>query len=571
MRITVPTSPSMFLLSAVLTLAGGEFTHAEPADGRDQDARIFRRVSHFILSNQKATFTLDETPIPFVDWTLVQAGFIEYLDNRNGKTVPLSGQHDLESADQVRAVPFAVPFGLQLRTTPARTGGSLAEELFPADPSFPWEMKSKRVHTLIRDDQDGLYKLWYETDAGIAFAASKDLKQWQRPLKPHRKHAGRQETNLLGVLNADDAVNSGVLSSVEEARPGASGAFFVDPSARADERYKCTFLAHVKKNNYDYGNEAAQPVSAMTGPTSTVIFGAVSADGVGWRILPKPIMLHDADTMTVAKWDPNVKRYVMFTRLWEFGRRAVGRSQTSDFSRWPLPDNVLSPGPQQAPTEDYYATAFSFYPGLPQLRVIFLLNYNREFDGSDIRLSTSRDGQLFHFTPGGPLLVHGAPGTPQAGFLAATPSFVRAPDGRMLLFCNAYAMPHKFPRYRFGRTEQRLAWWPADRLVALEAPTHGEFTTSELKLDGDAIVLNMSTSHSGGIQVELRDEKFNPIAGHTFAESDTLSGDNAAMAVTWRGDGNVGDLRGRRIYLRFRMRAASLFALGARAGERIKP
>jgi hypothetical protein len=531
------------------------------ADEPDQDARIFRRVEHFIVANRRVNLTLDAKPIPMVDWTLVQAGFIEYVDKRDGKVVPLKAKHDLQSPEQVRAVPFAVPVALQLRTMPARLDSSLTEEFSPTDPRFPWQRK-KRVHMLVYDDADGLYKLWYETEAGIAFATSPDLKQWHLPLKPHRKRDG-QETNLLSVLNAEDAAKNGMLASSGEAQPGASGAFFADPAAPADQRYKCTFLAHLKKNNYDYAKETAEPVSAMTGPGSTVLWGGVSADGVGWRILLRPIMLHDADTMTVAKWDPNINQYVMYTRLWEFGRRAVGRSQTADFHRWPLPDNVLSPGPQQAPTEDYYATASSFYPGVPQLRMIFLLDYQGQYDGSDIRLSMSRDGRQFHLVPGEPLVARGAPGTPEAGFLSPVPSFVRAPDGRMLLFCNCYPQPHKFPRYRFGSTQQKLAWWPADRLVALEAAGHGEFTTPVLKLDGDALVLNLSTSPAGRIQVELRDEKFNPIAGHAFADADPLVGDSTAMKVTWRGNGNLVPLRGQQIYLRFRMQAARLFALAA--------
>jgi hypothetical protein len=43
----------------------------------------------------------------------------------------------------------------------------------------------------------------------------------------------------------------------------------------------------------------------VTGDTSTVLFGVTSPDGASWTVIEKPLMLHDADTLAVAMWDPN--------------------------------------------------------------------------------------------------------------------------------------------------------------------------------------------------------------------------------------------------------------------------
>jgi hypothetical protein len=301
----------------------------------------------------------------------------------------------------------------------------------------------------------------------------------------------------------------------------------------------------------------------MTDPGSTVMFGMVSADGIGWRVLPKPIMLHDADTKTVTRYDTLLKRYVMYTRLYELGRRSVGYSETTDFASWPLPTNVLSAGPNDPPSVDFYASGFAYYPGRPDIRVMTCLVYDRAVDGATIRLASSRDGHAFRFVPGTPIM--GGSGSPDAqeGFLSAEPTLVRTPDGRMIVFYNTYRMPHKFPRHRFYSKTQYAAWWPADRLAAVEAPQGGEFTTAAMILRGNRILLNMSSERTGGIEVELRDEKFRPIPGRTFAEADTLCGDNTSATVTWKGESDVSSSLNQKLYLRVRLRAAKLFALSA--------
>jgi hypothetical protein len=295
----------------------------------------------------------------------------------------------------------------------------------------------------------------------------------------------------------------------------------------------------------------------------TVLFGAVSADGIGWRVLPRPIMLHDADTLTVVRWDALLKRYVMYTRLYELGRRSIGYSETSDFARWPLPTNVLSAGPDDPPTADFYASAFTYYPGQPDIRTMMCLVYDRAVDGSTIRLASSRDGHAFRFLPGEPVI--GGPGSEDqaAGFISAQPSLVRTPDGRMLVFYNVFGMPHKFPRHRFFARQDYVAVWPADRLAAIEAPDEGEFTTAPARLRGKRIVLNMQAHRTGGVRVELRDENFRVLPGHSFADADLLHDDAPRAAVTWKGNGDLTEYTDRTIYLCFRMRAAKLFSVAA--------
>jgi hypothetical protein len=552
------------LVLMIISMAHAAAQESAPA-AEDEQSRYFQKIGHYIVEDRKVENELTETPFPFLDWGLIQPGFIAYVNDATGELLPLSDPHDLTNPKQVRAVPVAVPAGVQIRAQPAARGGTFAEMLL--EPKFPWEQDCT-VHTLLFDEKDQLYKLWYESKDQIAYAESKDFKTWDRPLRPHRTYEGHEQTNLLAVIGAvDGGEGLGDIRSADEAKPGAGGAFFIDPSAPPDQRYKCTFLAHVKPTTVEYARQSGLPLSAMTDPPSTVMFGAVSADGIGWRILPKPIMLHDADTMTVAHYDVLLKRYVMYTRLYELGRRSVGFSETSDFSRWPLPINLLSAGPGESPSVDYYAPAFAPYPGRAQLRTMMCLVYDRSVDRSHIRLATSRDGHRFSFVPGDPVIGAAGSAEGDAGFLSAQPSLVRVPDGRMVVFYDSSPKPHKFPRHRFGGSRHWSASWPADRLAAIEAPQDGEFTTAAVILRGNRIVLNMQSTRTGGIRVEVRDEKFRPIPGRTFADADLLFGDEQAATVTWNGDGDLGDCAGKTIHLCVRLRAAKLFSLASTKSE----
>jgi len=463
-----------------------------PLETEDEEFKIFRPINQPIL--EERTFPeriLDATPQPFLDWGLVQPGFIDYLGQK-GEIVPLSDEHSYDDPNQIHAVPFGIPIGICIRVNPPEIGGRFSEEILR--PDQPWEDENVKANTLLHDPQSGLYKLWYETRAGLAYAESQDLKTWHKPLSNLVEYGDNKETNLIGVVGIEEAL-AGEFKAKEEAKPGASSSFFADPSAPPEERYKTTFLAHAKRLNEDGSlREPNRPVSAMTGPGSTVIFGAVSPDGLHWRVLPRPVMYHDADTKTVPAFDPLLGRYVMYTRQYELSRRSIARSETDDFSDWPIPQNILTAGPGDLPSQDLYASGFCTYPRNPEIRLLFCLVYNRSLDCADIRLAESRDGRVFHFLPGDPVFSHGGSGEPQAGFLSATPNLVRTPDGSLMCLYTEWTMPHKFPRFRFQDSAQKVAWWKEDRLAGIEAEAYGEFTTIPFRLRGNRINLNLFPS-----------------------------------------------------------------------------
>src|SRR3990172_11055837 len=71
----------------------------EPAG--DEWARLFRKPNHPIVNEQAITERdLDSHPMPFLDWGIIQPGFVEYVDTE-GKIVPLSGEHSIENPDTI--------------------------------------------------------------------------------------------------------------------------------------------------------------------------------------------------------------------------------------------------------------------------------------------------------------------------------------------------------------------------------------------------------------------------------------------------------------------------------------
>jgi hypothetical protein len=52
-------------------------------------------------------------------------------------------------------------------------------------------------------------------------------------------------------------------------------------------------------------------------------------------------MGHMNDSGPAVYYDAKLNRYVGYFRFFMMGRRAIGRAETDDFWRWPVPEMVL--------------------------------------------------------------------------------------------------------------------------------------------------------------------------------------------------------------------------------------
>lgn len=460
--------------------------------------------------------------IVFTNWYYIRPGDLDWVD-ASGKSVYVNGSEGPLGATY-RGVD--TPRGIRLvAQKPERTG--------------PRSGPSR-----IRQDK-GLLRGW----AGNAYFESVDGKAWEKK---------------ADLVNAPDIGN-----------------VFIDPSAPEAERYKCVwvddgitaaeFEAYRKKRPDDWEPRAllhyaeTQKVSGIR--------GAVSPDGIRWTKIPEPLVIEYSDTELVPYYDERRRKYVIYTRQWSvgpyttrqaanirnswtgIGRRAIGRSESSDFRRFPVSRMIVEPTPDMAPSDVLYTNCRTTIPGAPDHHLMFPTIWHVDEDTTSITLLSSHDGELWHFVPGGPILETQPFGQWDGGCVWATPNLVELPDRAFALPYRGDNFPHKYPRGQ-RKAEDGYALWPKGRIVALEAKDRGEFTMIAIIPPGRTLLINALTQRVGEIRVQV-----DGISGRSFADAIPIIGDQFRTPVTWKGGTDLGHKDGSAIVLRFRMEKAKLFGL----------
>lgn len=82
-----------------------------------------------------------------------------------------------------------------------------------------------------------------------------------------------------------------------------------------------------------------------------------------------------------------------------------------------------------------------------------------------------------------------------------------------------------------------------------------------LHFDGRVREVNLATGAAGGRRVELQNADGSPVPGFALAAGEEMIGDEIERIISWRGNPDLGALRGRSIRLRFVLRNADLYSL----------
>lgn len=511
-------------------------------------------------------YLLEPGPHLFTDWRYVRPGMIRWDTADRQPTSLFATQGD---PGPVQPHPLDVPHNLRIVARPPQKAGPFI------GPDRPWE-KMIFWSTLLHDG--GKYRLWYEAVPGaywasssasarpaiepglgdlLCYAESDDLQTWTRPSLGIQDYYSQPSNIIFG-------------SSLTPETGYHGGAVFIDPSAPPQERYKSFFMGRLPLERLrDCERRLGLTADTMALHFQRAMFGAVSPDGLHWTALPDPVMLANSDTSNRAHYDPDLGKYVAYVRMWLFGRRAVGRAETDDFRRWPLPEPVLWTTPGDDPAADIYTNANTRYPGASGQHLMFPALYCRDTDTTEIYMASSSEGRLWSFLPGEPILSIGSADAWDAGCLFAGGNLVQVGGGRVALPLIGYHVPHKYPR-SMPLGQAGFATWPAERLAALEANGIGSFTTPQLIFLGSCLRLNVETRRAGEVLVEVAEAEGPPkpvpqaegsaVPGLSFADCDSICGDLPAHTVTWRGSADLSALAGRPVSLRFRLRAASLYA-----------
>jgi hypothetical protein len=142
--------------------------------------------------------------------------------------------------------------------------------------------------------------------------------------------------------------------------------------------------------------------------------------------------------------------------------------------------------------------------------------------------------------------------------------------GQVGLPYSSSTFPHKYPRWpdRDDRGRPRYALWKRGRLAYVEALGEGFFATPVVKFTGRQIKLNLKTSMTGEVRVEVvaitswvhKKKSEQVVEGRSFADCDAISGDHLSHTLTWQGQADLGHPEGQPVYFRFQLRAAKVYS-----------
>jgi hypothetical protein len=476
----------------------------------------------------------------------------------------------------------------------------LHEKLVTAD--APWEADAHLGSYSTIVQENGKIRLWYDVRAGVpepgknppfmglAYAESSDGIHFEK--KPLRlvERNGSRENNLVLPPRPDWLTLGG-------------GTVWRDdnPNAAPDARYK------------SWSKMYAKPGSPIRGPHRLW----KSPDGLTWTHDERPMTgLRAADTQPSWFWDARIGRYIGYSREWirekpGFGARLASYNESDDMVNWTAmhfslgpderdasaapamqldPDQLTVNGEDVFPSreertagvvgEDQVLTPMlpiDFYgPGVFPYEDVYLAlipvfyHWKGSAEGtfpstSDIQLAVSRDAR--HFTRPGPrraFLSTGMNGTWDSRWIYPVLRPVRMND-QLWIYYMGTNHDHAGlldPESKQVETALSRAILRLDGFVAAEADYEGgTFMTPPLQFHGTTLELNLDTGAGGVTQVEILRESGEPLPGYRMVDADELNGNSVKMVASWNGGKtDVGSLAGQPVRLRFRMRAAKLFA-----------
>jgi len=395
----------------------------------------------------------------------------------------------------------------------------------------------------------------------IGYIESEDGIHWQRPSLGLIDFKGSTDNNL-------------VFAGLGKDRIGIHGfAPFKDPNPTcpAEARYKALGA-----------NELDWPLK---------LYALQSPDGLHWSLIQEePVMTEGTfDSQNLAFWDSLHGEYRAYIRHVSGNFfRGIMTCTSSDFVHWTKPEWLEYPG---SPDEQLYTnqvlpyyraphlflgfpTRYTERPWSPSIEALPELEHRRiracisERYGAaltDGQFMASRDGRTFKrwdeafIRPGLRPVGSWAYGDCYQGWgLIETASDIAgAPNELSLFVSEGY--------WRGTANAIRRYTLRIDGFVSLHVPLGGgELITKPLTFDGQRLLLNISTSAGGSARVEIQSPDGRPLDGFALDDCIEIIGDSLEFPVQWRG--NIADLAGQPVRLRFVLRDADLysyrFALG---------
>jgi hypothetical protein len=419
----------------------------------------------------------------------------------------------------------------------------------------PWERFASLYGTVLRDPQDGLFKMWYLTGPQsdnkvlirgrealgnctlLAYAVSRDGVHWIKPELNQVDFAGSTANNLVDV-GRSNCEGFAVLYDERDKDPERRFKSFYWEHGGVD-----TFVEHEGRLIWGEGEGDGMWVS-------------FSPDGVHWKNCDSnPVIAKGSDTTQSLVWDERLGKYVAFGRMGAGGRK-IARATSDDGVHFGEPELVFAPDELDEEGTQFYGMPLHIYEGI-YIGMVWV--YREGVDGCiDTSLATSRDGVHWQrVLDRQTFLGLGPRGSWEDGMVRVSQNFVLV-DDEIYLYYGGVQGAHTGRKFKqVERTQQPalgLATLRRDGFVSLEArEEEGQLLTKPLVIDGNELHVNAASK--GHLVAEITDDVGLPLPGYT-----SLPMVKDRTDALLRFDRPLAALRGHKVRLRFRLKRADLFS-----------
>ena len=409
-------------------------------------------------------------------------------------------------------------------------------------PEYPWEGRIVVPSTVIFDDEEEIFKMWYQTVrpvpekyrgesfwgvcGSICYATSEDGVEWEKPFLNIVEFEGSKRNNIVYDSPRHYIDYASIIKDLDETDP--------------EKRYKMTVFIGESK-------------------TRRGLRYFYSPDGVNWKGGIQ-LGVYPCDDTTTFLRDPVTKRYLIYTKRHD-PRRVRVLSESDDLIHWTPPKVFLEPDGQDPWDVHLYFLSVDYYEGI-YLGLLGIYHTDPNQDTIDVQLAMSRNGRMWERVGERSTFI---PLGPKGSFDEA---IIYVPSHPMVLHGDEIIIYYGglCEKHESGIDRQRGAIGRAvlrrDGFVSLESRYgSGGFTTKPFIPEGSRrLLINAKTQRDGTVTAEILDEKGKVIPGFSRDDSIPFKGDSVHHLMRWRNKKNLTELSEKTIKIRFYLERAELYA-----------
>jgi len=404
--------------------------------------------------------------------------------------------------------------------------------------------------SVVRNNKDDKFQMWYAGRIGVGYAESKDGIHWTKPM------VGKDGKSNIVLSDMGFSCN-------------------LDPSLPWGHSEKYKGAGDVKEEGCKVGI-------------------SYSADGIHWNYYNdgKAVSYRAADTHNQLLWDPITKTYRLLTRtdLGGIGGTSEIRSVRimvhtagNDLQNHPtawktVADKICVDDPRKeknrwgSPRLQFNGMTNWIYEGVYfALMDVYTMDRSGLFDGYDYHtrheedfmdfyIGTSRDGVNFDKSwihARKPLVPRGPAGSFDKDGIKPPSQIITHNDEHWIYYAGMDERHYSRGRHlNIGLAKLRL-----DGFICLEAKdTPGTVLTKRFRIEGNRLEVNVQAS-AGIIQTEILDEHGEMVPGFSGKEAPEYRAvDSLRLTPVWKNGRDLSSLVGKVVQIRFRLRNAKLYA-----------